>query len=207
MSEVELRRAYYEGRILIEASRILDSPFADSLVCLSGAEQELLRNLTMYLHRRASFVDTYYDGYYSMPDDEDWDDVSAIVASLEEKLMGCGCLGLPEDASEYKSTTTATTSAVFLEFVAVPEGYVRYVDACWFTNSSQAQEEVQLQLYQAGSYRPCASWDDPAIDHPEGKFERLTLFEGHRLRFRFTGHPIGAVLRAICVAHDCTLPE
>lgn len=89
MSENWRRKKYYDKRVLIETSRILDSPFNASLVCLEGAELELLRNLMMYLHRRSTFVSEYHTGYYDAPSNEEWDTLQAIIAILEEKLMGC----------------------------------------------------------------------------------------------------------------------
>ncbi|GAH00705.1 unnamed protein product, partial [marine sediment metagenome] len=50
---------------------------------------ELLRNLTQYLHRRSSFADEYHTDYYLCADNDDWDVIEAIVADLEETLMGC----------------------------------------------------------------------------------------------------------------------
>lgn len=83
------RKTYYRPRVLIETGDVLDCPFPDSLVCLTGAEQLLLRNLTQYLHRRSTFASEYHDGYYLAPTNEQWDDLDAIIADLEGKLMGC----------------------------------------------------------------------------------------------------------------------
>lgn len=89
MSETWRTKTYYDKRVLVETSRILDNPFDASLVCLEGAELELLRNMCQYLHRRSSFVSEYHTGYYLAPSMVEWDALEAIVASLEEKLMGC----------------------------------------------------------------------------------------------------------------------
>ncbi|GAG90115.1 unnamed protein product, partial [marine sediment metagenome] len=89
MSEVWRRKSYYEPRVLIDTSRVLTPHFDDALVCLTGAELEMLRNLTQYLHRRATFAASYQETYYYAPTEAEWDDIQAIVANLEEKLMGC----------------------------------------------------------------------------------------------------------------------
>jgi hypothetical protein len=74
--------------VLIDAARVLNGQFDDAVVHLSGAQLEMLRNLTTYLHERTTFVDTYHPEYYELPDDEDWDTIEAIVSDLEDKLMG-----------------------------------------------------------------------------------------------------------------------
>lgn len=89
MSEVWRTKKYYDKRVLVETPRILDNPFDASLICLEGAELELLRNMCQYLHRRSTFVSEYHTGYYLAPSTIEWDALEAIVATLEEKLMGC----------------------------------------------------------------------------------------------------------------------
>lgn len=90
MSEDSWRRKrYYNPRVVIGTSDVLDCPFPDSLVCLTGAELALLRNMTQYLHRRSTFASAYHEGYYLAPTNEEWDTLDAIVAELEDKLMGC----------------------------------------------------------------------------------------------------------------------
>ena len=89
MSEPSHRRTYYRKRILIESARILAPQFDDGLLCITGAQIEMLRNLMPYLKRRSTFVSSYQVGHYFIPNDADWDDIQAIVADLEETLMGC----------------------------------------------------------------------------------------------------------------------
>jgi len=89
MLEVWRRKQYYRPRVLVDTSRVLNPQFADSLVCLTGAQLEMLRNLTQYLHRRSTFVDDYGTDYYTTPTNAEWDDIQSIVAELEETLMGC----------------------------------------------------------------------------------------------------------------------
>lgn len=199
MSEVELRRAYYEGRILIEAARILDSPFDDSLVCLSGAELELMRNLTAYLHRRSTFVDTYHDGYYVMPDEENWDDVSAVVASLEEKLMGCAEIEaniqaiadrmepLPLAGVDVEASTGAEIS---LYSDTVPAGYIHRIQraVCY---CSLAWTQVIIWIHTEALEQPIhqqatiGGWEMAGFDSV------ITVHEGEYLRARLTGVPNG----------------
>lgn len=88
MDELLRRIGYNSERVLMKADRVLNPQFDQAVVYLSGAQVELLRNFTDYATRRDSFVETYAESYYIMPDDDDWDDILAIVADLEETLMG-----------------------------------------------------------------------------------------------------------------------
>jgi hypothetical protein len=83
-----MQEGYRYNRVLIDAARILDSPFFDAVLLVSGAQLELLRNMTQYLNERTTFVDTYHTNYYQLPNDGDWDEIRAIVADLELRLMG-----------------------------------------------------------------------------------------------------------------------
>ena len=89
MSETWRRKPYYRPRVLIDVGRVLDPQFEDALLCITGEQLEMLRNLTQYLHRRSTFVAENHDGYYLVADNDDWDAIQAIVSDLEETLMGC----------------------------------------------------------------------------------------------------------------------
>jgi len=88
MSESERRFRYVSDRVLVDAGRILDPQFDDALVYLTGAQVEMLRNVSQYLDRRQTYVTNYGPGYYLCPADEDFDTILAIAADLEETLMG-----------------------------------------------------------------------------------------------------------------------
>ena len=89
MSTEWRRKTYYRPRVLIDTQRILAPQFSDALVCITGAQLEMLRNLTQYLHRRSTYADGYETDYYLAPTEAEWDDLQAIVADLENTLMGC----------------------------------------------------------------------------------------------------------------------
>lgn len=89
MTDVWRRKGYYAKRVLIDTERVLSPQFEDSLVCITGAQFEMLRNLTQYLKRRSTFASNYADTHYLCPTEEEWDTIQAIVADLEETLMGC----------------------------------------------------------------------------------------------------------------------
>jgi hypothetical protein len=83
------RKKYYDKRVLIEVDDVLENEYPGSVVCLTGAEMSVLRNLLEYAHRHSTFVAEYYATYYLAPDNEQWDDISEIIAELEGKLVPC----------------------------------------------------------------------------------------------------------------------
>lgn len=88
MVESWQRKTYYKPRVLIPVDDLFDSDLADSfLICLTGAELCLLRNMLAYCHRRSTFVVTYGTNDYIAPGNDDWDEIQAIVSELETKLM------------------------------------------------------------------------------------------------------------------------
>lgn len=89
MPDIWRRKKNYAPRVLIDTARVLDPQFSDSVLCITGAQLEMLRNLTQYLHRRSSFVSEYHEGHYLCATNEEWDALQAEVAELEETLMGC----------------------------------------------------------------------------------------------------------------------
>jgi len=82
-------KRYYGPRVLIDLAQLETSPFEALVLCLSGPERSILQNLMQYAHRRSTFVSEYHDDYYLAPSEAEWDDIDALVAGLEDKLMNC----------------------------------------------------------------------------------------------------------------------
>lgn len=89
MSELERFRRFYRPRVLIDVADLESPPFDGGLLCVTGAQLLLLRNLCEYLHRPTTFVSEYVATGYYVPTKEEWDTIQAIVAELENELMGC----------------------------------------------------------------------------------------------------------------------
>lgn len=217
MFDIVRRRQYASWRVMIDSARILDSPFDDSLICLSGAELELLRNLTQYLHRQDTFVATYYANHYLTPDLDAWDAIAAIVAGLEEKLMGCAeieqtlidllaevrslvSLETPEPATDYKSVVSTGGGTQYLTFDAVPEGYVQDVWSITGYNGSRQDTYIRTEVYD-GSAGRLLTYDTLVPQAvPVGCYEHMQLTEGEYCQVGFFGSVAGDALRALQVA-------
>lgn len=89
MSETWRVKHYYIPRVIISTQDVLECPYPDSMVCLTGAQLVMLRNLTQYLHRRSTFASEYRKSDYLAPSNAEWDALETVVADLEENLMGC----------------------------------------------------------------------------------------------------------------------
>lgn len=89
MSESWRRKTYNEHRSLLLISDILECPYPGAWVCLDGAHLAMLRNMCQYLHYRSTWVSEYHEQYYIAPSNEEWDDIQAVVAELEGRLMVC----------------------------------------------------------------------------------------------------------------------
>lgn len=113
MSEEWRRKTFYASRVLIPVEEVLNSAFGDCLVCLTGGQLNLIRNLLQYADRRSTFVSEYHERYYLAPTTEEWDALQAVVAELERNMMNCEQFSadLAELLSRVRSLTSLTPGA------------------------------------------------------------------------------------------------
>lgn len=142
---------YSYARVLIVASRVLDSQFPAVSIELSGAQLEMLRNMTQYLNERTTFVDTYWENYYEIPGNDDWDAILAIVADLEAKLMGNGNTTFGYEDRLFLTVThvKSGSGAYTLNVGIVPAGYVYVLNVMMSVNADKTV--TQRHLLTAGA--------------------------------------------------------
>ena len=116
MSQNWRRKTYYRPRVLVDTERVLNPEFCDVWLCLTGSQLEMLRNLTQYLRRRSTYASEYAANTYLAPTEAEWDDILAIVADLEEKLMGCDDLttAIEQIAAQLNCICTALNNSMVL---------------------------------------------------------------------------------------------
>ena len=153
MSEVERRRQYTETRVLIDSAKILSPTFDDGDLYFTGSQIELMRNLMQYANRIESYVAEYEPGYYLTPDNDDWDDIQAIVADLEEVLMGnpntlWGYAGI---WSEVITDDNADAGVNLLQGAVCPAGYVYVLQAVFIRNLNSEAGFSFIQVYTGTS--------------------------------------------------------
>ena len=153
MSEAERRRNYSYPRVLISSERILDPEFSDAVVFLSGAQVEMLRNVTQYLNRIETYVEEEHPGYYLTPDTADFDDILAIVADLEETLMGNPntIFGYHDRLAVEENKIGSLPGTNILIMDSVPAGEVWLVDSIVAYNDTSVMSAIIVSL-QLGSH-------------------------------------------------------
>lgn len=148
MSENERRRKYRYNRILIETERVLDPQFADAVVFLSGAQIEMLRNVSQYLNRLETYVIEYNPGYYLTPTAEDYDSILEIVADLEETLMGNPntIWGYEERWAQNVGQTMGSDTYFHRSTTRPPEGYVYVLQCAYVRNETGARGFAYIEV-------------------------------------------------------------
>lgn len=187
MFDIVRRRKYVERRVLIDSARILDSPFDDSLICLSGAELELLRNVCLYLRRQDSFVASYFAQHYLTPDRTDWDALQAVVAGLEEKLMGCAELETMIEAlvtlttpimTNYKVSWAAGPGGSEVKYITAPGvGVFRKVYRIMFWNGTRIAGDCSIGYHKTAGNTTVKKFT------PTAQGEIMTLAEPFTLAY------------------------
>lgn len=189
MSSADRREGYIHNRVLIESSRVLDAQFSDTLVFLTGAQVEMLRNVVQYLNRWDTYVSEYKDGYYITPSAEDYDSILAIVADMEEELMGNPntIWGYSDRWSAGKGGISTGESYTDALMTAVPSGYVYKLEHWSMIHHGDVAKGTLLVL--TGGWGTDTLYYAPALPAEETVYEyaSLTLKEGDALRMRVFG--------------------
>lgn len=189
MAESDRRQGYRYNRVLIETERILDPQFADALVFLSGAQIEMLRNITQYLNRRDTYASERFLGYYLAPTIADYDEILEIVADLEESLMGNPntIWGYKERWSEKKTGTSTGEASTGINCDAVPEGYVYVLEYWDIEQKGDTAHALSLRVF-GGDAQPTLFY---AASQPSGQAEfqpcHIILSEGDLIQLRAYG--------------------
>lgn len=152
MSETERRTRYDNKRVMIETQRVLDSQFDDAVLCITGGQLELLRNLMMYLRRESTFVSEYHASDYFTPTVGEWDNLLAVVANLEEKLMGNENViwGYSDPVAQEVKELSASVGSDTLSSAPVPSGEVWVVQAIAAFDVDTDLSSIKIQVFSGG---------------------------------------------------------
>ena len=197
MSENERRRKYRYDRVLIETARVLSSTFDDAVVFLSGAQLEMLRNMTQYLRRIETYVTEYNPGYYLTPTSADYDDILAIVADLEETLMGNPntLFGYKSGFDDISARTVSGAGDETLYFGAVPSGKVLRLESSSAWNQDTACTKIRIWIALSGGDYIIADKDNPAAGEPVFFDGMCTMPAGSDMKAEFFGCQDGDYIR------------
>jgi hypothetical protein len=139
---------------------------------LTSAQVELLRNVVSYLQRLSTFVKTYESEYYLTPGNVDFADILAIVADVEEKLMGSENTILGYDDRVFEKVTFEVTSSGtnILQMVPVTSGFVYFVQAI----ATRNVDKVVIQMKGVATASDALVLDRE-VDVPANQWHAITL--------------------------------
>lgn len=187
MSESTRRRRYRYDRVVIESARILDSQFADGVLCFTGAQIELMRNMTEYLRRLETYCSEYHLGYYLTPTVEDYDSLMAIVANLEGTLMGNlnTIFGYKASQRIGGSHTKSGDGDKTIYIGNVPAGEIWRIELFYAVNKDSVCSRIELVNSGGFGGWPILVKDSPAADERVTHSELLTFTEGMSIQGTF----------------------
>ena len=193
MDEEQASLKYHYDRILIESSRIITPTLPGCTLVLNGAQVEMLRNCVHYLDRRSTFVSEYGAVTYETPDDDDWDEIRAQVADIEEKLMGNENVpwGFNERIVGQVIDTSATAGTNILNSTTVPAGEMWVIDYTNALNVNTACSLVYIILYGGGIKVIVEQSTTLAAGQYLKGVPKSTLQEGDNIEFQFFGCTAG----------------
>lgn len=88
MLEQERLKPYVWNKLLYEWEQDFASNFPQLVIEITGPEVSILRNAIWTATQRDHWTSEYTAAGYKVPDDTEWDEITALVANLEAKLMG-----------------------------------------------------------------------------------------------------------------------
>lgn len=149
MSETDTYYRYHKDRVLITTARMYRPMFAPAVVQLTGAQVEMLRNMTQYLNRPNTYVEEYEVDKYLTPDSGQFDGIQAIVADLEEKLMGNENViwGYQDRLAEKQQNYDTPAGINYLLFPLVPAGEVWVLTSITWVNTVTDPPVSYAQIY------------------------------------------------------------
>jgi len=195
-TEAERRRKYRDSAVLIESGRVLSPQFEQLVAWFSGAQVEILRNLMQYARLRDSWVSEYESGTYLIPDDADWNDIDAVIADLENVLMG------NDNVIWGYSDVYGET----LEELPLPAGtstkYSKEVPAgeCWvITGISATVVSTSITRLNLGAYIDATWMNVYGVESPASRmyyvlYPQLRLSQGGRMLSQVIGATAGDTL-------------
>lgn len=204
----EERRGYRTNRVLIESDRILSPQFDDAVVFLSGAQIEMLRNMTQYLRRLDTYASAYHPTHYLTPDVSDYDAILAIVSDLEEVLMGNPntIWGYKDTVSIIEDRWNAWVGDNELSEAVVPEGEVHKVEAISARNFDSVCSRIIIRIEAVGRDIVLADVASPAADIPVLWNGSITLIESERIAVDFEGCTVDDHIGFYGIAYQMDVP-
>jgi len=154
----------------------------------------MLRNMTQYLNRPNTYVWEYEVDKYLTPDAANFDDIQAIVANLEEKLMGNENVlwGYQDRLAEEQHNFDTPAGINYLLFPLVPAGEVWVLTSITWVNAVTNPTVSYAQVYSDPDEWNIYNISSPGANVYKSITCHVVLKEDDRLRVGFNG----------CALHD-----
>jgi hypothetical protein len=154
-------------------------------------------------------VTEYAPGYYLAPTVEDYDSVLAIVADLEETLMGNPntIWGYADQWLDNQDEVSVGDPSTYVETIAVPPGYVYVLEHYTFYHNGGVTCACNL-IVNVGGANPII-YNAPAVPSLEitSATTNMTMKEGDTIQLRVTGLPLDKVCTLRCLGYKMVVPE
>jgi len=185
MSQTDTYYRYHDERVLLTFSQISRPTASPAWVYLTGAQVEMLRNMTQYLNRPNTYVWEYEVDKYLTPNADNFDVIQAIVANLEEKLMGnLNTLWGYDDRLAVLINHTKVGGVTYnMDMFTVPAGYVYVVNAIMSYNVNTAvtqrhklHDGTSFYIVRSVDAQPAYTWlltDN--VNYPLKEGDKVTL--------------------------------
>lgn len=209
MSESTRRRRYRYDRIVIESARILSAQFDDAVLFFTGAQVELMRNVTGYLRRLETYTAEYHLGYYLTPTADDYDDLLAIVADLEETLMGNPntLFGYETHYEDISSSTVSGAGDKNLYFGAIPAGTLLRLEGARVKNTDTACTKIVISVGYPGGDHIIAEFQNPGANVSKFFDGMVTLPAATDMKATFYGCQDGDHIVCTLRGYNMDVPE
>jgi len=175
---------------------------------MTGAQLEMMRNMTQYLNRPSTYVEEYELDKYLTPDDDAFDDIRDIVADLEEKLMGSPNTpwGYSDTYHEENVNTAmpAGTSQRYGE--VVPEGAVWRITGASFMANSDTCSMMEMYLLRSGDILNLKRVQSPVSLQLYPIYCDVTMKEGDQLMAQVVGMTLNDDLRFYVWGYKMDVP-
>lgn len=208
MTEAERRTEYVSERVLIDAERILDPQFVAQGIFLSGAQVELLRNVTAYLGRDTTFVDSFRTGYYLKATGADFDSIQAVVADLEDKLMTADntpwgynrrYIDIQQDVSDVAGTFTINLAGPDL-------GNVWRVMGVSVYRNVNVNQYARLQVVAIVTAITIEDINIPVLGRFFPSISEFVVSDVDNIRVQYTGATIGEIVITTAWGYKMVVP-
>ena len=208
MSETDTYYRYKYDRVLIETSRMYRPEFAPAAVQLTGAQVEMLRNMTQYLNRPNTYVEEYEVDKYLTPSASQFDGIQAIVANLEEKLMGNENViwGYTDRYIVEDDHDSDVDDHFVINFGAVSADEVLRIHGVGVYRASVADKYARVQVVVSAGPVTVADVDMPIAGRCYTELLDVVLKEGDNIRVTYMDATIGETVLTTLWGYKMVVP-